>query len=94
MLEDTDFFADHFVATERENGLPKMRITDLRSGQTHYSSFPNRSIQPRPTQNAEFNTRVFASTISRSSRRTPIYDYDMDEPQARVAQTDGGAGRI
>ncbi|PYV07369.1 MAG: oligopeptidase B, partial [Acidobacteria bacterium] len=33
MLEGMDFFARHSVLLEREEGLPRLRITDLRSGE-------------------------------------------------------------
>src|SRR5690606_12515635 len=40
MLEDVDLFADFMVLSEREQGLPRLRITDFKSGQTHYLQFP------------------------------------------------------
>ncbi len=35
-IEDVDCFATHFVAVERENGVPKLRVTDLKGGKSLY----------------------------------------------------------
>ena len=32
MLDDIDFFKDYYVLSERENGLPQIRVVDLASG--------------------------------------------------------------
>ena len=40
MLEDIDCYAGHYIAVERENGLPSFRITDLKSGKSHEVEFP------------------------------------------------------
>ena len=34
MLDDTDLFKNYYVLSERENGLPQLRVTDLATGQS------------------------------------------------------------
>jgi oligopeptidase B len=77
MLEDIDCFATHFIALERENGIPRIRVTDLPSGQSHYVEFPEPVYVVSPTQNAEFDTTKYR--ISYQSFITPdsVYDYDV-----------------
>jgi oligopeptidase B len=77
MLEDIDCFATHFIALERENGIPRMEVTDLTSGQSHYVEFPEPVYVVSPTQNEEFDTTKYR--ISYQSFITPdsVFDYDV-----------------
>jgi oligopeptidase B len=77
MLEDIDCFASHYAALERENGIPKIRVTELKSGQSHYIEFPEPVYVVSPEQNAEFNTTKYR--INYQSFITPdsIFDYDV-----------------
>jgi oligopeptidase B len=77
MLEDIDCFASHFVALEREHGIPKIAVTELTSGQSHYIEFPEPVYVVSPGQNAEFETTNYR--ISYQSFITPdsVFDYDM-----------------
>ncbi|MBO0797982.1 MAG: S9 family peptidase, partial [Blastocatellia bacterium] len=77
MLEDLDCFADHFIALEREKGIPRMRVTDLKSGEWHYIEFPEPVYVVSPAQNAEFATTKYR--ISYQSFITPdsVFDYDV-----------------
>src|SRR4029077_15715917 len=40
MVEDIDFFKNYYVLSEREKGLPQIRVTDLRSGESRRIEFP------------------------------------------------------
>jgi oligopeptidase B len=77
MLRDIDCFADHYVALERENGIPQMRVTDLGSGEFHYVKFPEPVYVAYPGQNAEFHTTNYR--LSYQSFMTPnsLYDYNV-----------------
>jgi oligopeptidase B len=77
MLEDIDCFASHYAALERENGIPKIRVTELKSGQSHYIEFPEPVYVVSPEQNAEFDTTKYR--INYQSFITPdsIFDYDV-----------------
>lgn len=77
-IDDVEVFARHLVVYERENGLKKIRIVDLKSGEHHYVDFP----EPVYTFDAG-NNPVFDSSFLRftySSLVTPrsVYDYDMN----------------
>ena len=77
MLEDMDSFADHFIASERENGIPKIRITDLKTSQTHYVEFPEPVYVAYGTANLEFNTTNFRFGYESLITPSSIFDYDV-----------------
>lgn len=77
MIEGVSCFAGHFVVYERENGLNKMRIADLRTGQSHYIEFPEPVYSAFPSTNAEFNTTAFRYSYQSLVTPGSIYDYDV-----------------
>ncbi len=77
MLEDMDCFADHFIASERENGIPKVRITDLKTSQSHYIEFPEPVYVAYGTSNLEFNTTNFRFGYESLITPSSIFDYDV-----------------
>src|SRR5206468_6917058 len=56
MLEGLEVFRDHYVLLERAQGLPRMRVTHLRSGAGHDIEFPEPAYSAFPGANAEFDT--------------------------------------
>lgn len=76
-LEDTDFFINHMVVYERTDGLPKLRVTDLKTNETHYTQFDEPVYSVTADTNREFDTTrlrfAYASLVTPDS----IYDYDM-----------------
>ena len=79
MLEDVDLFRDFSVLSEREDGLPHFRITDLRSGAWHRLDLPEPVYDAHPDANAEFDTRVFRYAYESLVTPRSIYDYDMEQ---------------
>jgi oligopeptidase B len=77
MLEDVDCYAGHYIVVERENGLPKFHITDLKSGKTHEVEFPEPVYVAYPGQNAEFNTTNFRFNYESFITPSSVYDYDV-----------------
>ncbi|HEU0172707.1 MAG TPA: S9 family peptidase [Blastocatellia bacterium] len=77
MLEDVDCYAGHYIAVERENGLPKFHITDLKSGKSHEIPFQDPVYVAYPGQNAEFNTTVFRFNYESFITPNSVYDYDV-----------------
>lgn len=84
MLEGMDFFANHYVLYERDDGVPHVRITDLRSGATHRVAFPEPVYEVYPATNREWETTtvryVYESLVTPQS----VYDYDMDRRTATL----------
>jgi oligopeptidase B len=77
ILEDIDLFANHYVVSERDNGQPKLRITDLNSNRTHYLEFPEPVYNVSLDINKEFDTRTLRFNYESFITPLSIYDYDM-----------------
>ncbi len=76
-IEDVDCFAAHYVVVERENGVPKMRVTDLKSGKSHYIEFPEPVYVAYPGPNAEFNTTTLRFSYESFITPNSVFDYDV-----------------
>jgi oligopeptidase B len=76
MIEAADAFADHVVLTEREDGLPRLRILD-RSGGSHHIPFPEAICEAFLGPNREYRSpRVrfhYQSLVTPNS----VFDYDV-----------------
>jgi oligopeptidase B len=77
LLEGTDFFADYGVAYERENGLQRMRVTNLKTGTTHNLDFPEPVYAAAASANAEYDTPVLRFTYQSFITPASVFDYDM-----------------
>lgn len=77
MLEDADFFADFYVAYEREKGLQKMRITDFKTNKSHYVEFPEPVYSTFPTSNLEYNTTKLRFAYQSFVTPSSVFDYDV-----------------
>jgi oligopeptidase B len=78
LLEHVDLFENHLVATEREAGLRKVRITNLVEGQTHYVEFPEPVYTVGADRNPEFRTRVLRFNYTSLVTPMSVFDYDMN----------------
>ncbi|HTQ85220.1 MAG TPA: S9 family peptidase [Candidatus Solibacter sp.] len=77
MLWAMDFFAGHSVVYEREEGLPRMRVTDLRTGEWHRIEFPEPAYSAMPGENFEFETTTYRFVYESLVTPRSIYDYDL-----------------
>ena len=84
MLEGHFLFARHYVLFEREGGLPHLRITDLRNGQSHRVTFPEAVYSAFPHTNPEFDTGVFRYGYQSLVTPGSVFDYDMERREAKL----------
>jgi oligopeptidase B len=77
MLEDTDFFKSYYVLYERENGLPQIRVTDLRSGQSRRIEFPEPAYDTGNDVNREYDTGKFRYAYESFITPHSVFEYDM-----------------
>jgi oligopeptidase B len=77
MLDDTDFFKDFYVLSERENGLPQVRVTDLRTGESRRIDFPEPAYVTYPYANREFNTTMYRYGYQSFITPRSVFEYDM-----------------
>jgi oligopeptidase B len=78
MLEGFDLFRDHCVVFEREEALPHVRVTDLRTGEWHRVAFPEPAYSVYPDENAEFDTVVYRYGYESLVTPPSVFDYDME----------------
>jgi len=76
-LEGIDLFADYMVAYEREQGLQKMRVMDMKSNEFHYIVFPDPVYTAFGNINRVFATKVFRYSYQSMTRPPSILDYDI-----------------
>jgi len=84
MLEGMDFFANYYVLLEREDGLQRLRVADLRTGQWHRIEFPEPAYAAFPAQNREFDTAAFRFSYQSPITPPSVFDYDMDKRERKL----------
>jgi len=91
-IEAIDAFEHHLVVTEREEGQKRIRILDLRSGDSHAVQFDEAVYTVAVEYNPEFRTRNVR--LSYSSLTTPrsVYDYHMDARELTLKKRDAVLG--
>ena len=77
MLDDTDFFKDYYVLSERENGLPQLRVTDVRSGESRRIEFPEPAYASYSHINREYDTTKFRYGYQSFITPQSVFEYDM-----------------
>jgi len=84
MLSAMDFFKNHYVLFEREDGLPHLRVTDLRTGQSHRITFPEPVYAAFPGENPEFDTTTLRFTYQSFITPSSVFDYDTVSRQRKL----------
>lgn len=77
MLNGVTLFANHLVRSERENGLPQIVITDMRTNETHKVAFPE-PVYSAGLSFAEWNTTVLRYRYQSLVTPSSVFDYDMN----------------
>jgi oligopeptidase B len=78
MLEETDFFKNYYILHERENGLPQIRVTDLRNGHSRRIAFPEPAYDVGNYTNREYDTNKFRYVYESFITPRSVFDYDME----------------
>lgn len=84
MLNGITLFANHLVRSERQNGLPRIVVTDLRANTTHALSFPEPVYTAGLSGNAEWNTGALRYNYQSFVTPFSVFDYDMDARAAKL----------
>jgi oligopeptidase B len=93
LLEDIDLFAHHCVVTERAGALPRLRVLDLRSRESHEINFKEPVYAVAGDANPEFNTTVFRLHYESPVTPESVLDYDLDTRERKLmkrAKVGGG----
>lgn len=77
-VDDIDAFADHLVIYERQDGLKRIRIKNLRGSDDHYVDFPEPVYTFNAGRNPEYKTSTFRFTYNSLVTPRSVFDYDMN----------------
>lgn len=84
MVARIDLFANHSVFFEREDGLPRFRITNLTTGVSHRVEFPEAVYAAFPENNPEFDTGAFRFNYQSLTTPPSVYDYDIASRERKL----------
>ena len=77
MIADINIFKDYGVFSEREDGLPRLRVTNLASGASYRIDFPEAIYDAYLTNNPEFDVQQLRFGYQSYTTPASIYDFDM-----------------
>ncbi len=77
-LEGAEAFRDHLVVYEREDGLPKIRIDEFKTGASHYIEFPEPVYTASGGPNPEYDSKLFRFNYTSLITPASVFDYDME----------------
>jgi oligopeptidase B len=89
MLEEIDLFARFFVACERENGLPRLRLWNFfgdgpQSSQVGEIAFPEPAYSAHPHINRMFDTTLFRYGYQSLVSPSSVYEYDFVSSESNL----------
>jgi len=76
-LESVDAFRDHLVLVERRDGLERIRIREVQSGEEHLVEFDEPAWSLWLQGNREYDTTVLRFHYTSLVTPESVYDYDM-----------------
>jgi oligopeptidase B len=79
MLDEVDFFKNFCVFYERANGLPQIRVSDLRSGQSKRIEFPEPAYAAYSYVNRVYDTTEFRYAYQSAITPSSVFAYDMEK---------------
>ena len=77
MLERVEPFRDYLVVLLRDQGLKRIRVTDLKTNKTHFVEFEEPLYTVSFTGNAEYNSRTLRFNYQSLITPSSVYDYDL-----------------
>lgn len=77
LLEGFDIFKEHLVLSERERGLPRLRVKPWTGPGEHYIEVNEPTYYAFTAQNPEFDTRTLRYGYSSLTTPSSTFDYDM-----------------
>ena len=77
MVAGIDLHKDFMLLSEREDGLPQIRITMLATGESHRIQFPEPVYAAFATNNFEFDTKTVRYSYQSMTIPPSVYDYDI-----------------
>lgn len=76
LLENLEIFNDHYVLSERKNGLNQLRVIKWAGGE-HYITFDDPTYSAYVMDNVDFNTTILRFGYTSLTTPNSIYEYNM-----------------
>ncbi len=76
-VEGISIFKDQAVISERESGVPQLRVYDFATKQSHRITFPETSYEVGLSSNPEFDTHTIRFTYTSMVTPGSVFDYNM-----------------
>ncbi|RYZ72398.1 MAG: S9 family peptidase, partial [Proteobacteria bacterium] len=86
-IEGVDSFKNYWVIHERENGLPQLRVVDLKQNSEHLIEFSEPTYELSGESNAEFETDIYRLAYTSLVTPNTVYDYDLRSREKKVMKT-------
>lgn len=83
-IDNMQAFKNHLVLYERENGLKKLRITNLDDKKVHYVDFPEPVYTFWRSRNPDFNTEILRFSYTSLVTPRSVYDYNMNSKEREL----------
>ncbi len=90
-IDGLDLFAGHAVVSERENGLERIRIINLKNQQSHAIELPEPAYDLAVDTNPEFDTTVVALPLPVTRHAQLHLRLRHEQPRAHAGETNQGA---
>jgi oligopeptidase B len=84
LLEGISVFKDHWVITERKDGLLQLRVREVASGNEHYLDFGEPAYAAYVAANPEFNTTTLRYNYTSLTTPNSVFDYDMNSKEKKL----------
>ncbi len=84
MVSGLNLFANHAVVSEREDGLPRIRVIDLATKDDHRVDFAEPVYAVGPQSNEEFDTKLFRFGYQSFTTPQSVFDYDMATKERKL----------
>lgn len=86
-LDGVDVFANFLIVFETDQGLDKIRITKLSTGEVHYVDFPEPAYAISGAANHIFDSEVYRFGYQSMVRPPSTFEYDLNKRTTEVLKT-------
>jgi oligopeptidase B len=87
LIQAVDPFKDFLVIHERENGLPQLRVVDLKAKSEHVIEFSEPTYQINAQSNLEYETQSYRLSYTSMVTPSTVFDYNMSTRAREVKKT-------
>ena len=84
LLEYVNVFKDFFILGERENGLPTLRIFNIKKATDHYIDFGESDYFAYTAINPDFNAHKIRYVFTSLKTPESVFEYDMISKQTKL----------